>query len=75
MPSQRAASQANNRMLSMENPENLAGRRPDLKRPTQNDRVIASHTLFGARKEVAIEHDGAVYRLKITKQGKLILNK
>ena len=39
------------------------------------DRVIESRTLFGERKEVAIEHDGAVYRLKITKQGKLILNK
>ena len=39
------------------------------------DRVIESRTLFGERKEVAIEHDGAVYRLKITRQGKLILNK
>jgi len=39
------------------------------------DRVIESRALFGERKEVAIEHEGAVYRLKITKQGKLILNK
>ncbi|MEM5492395.1 hemin uptake protein HemP [Hoeflea sp. AS16] len=39
------------------------------------DRVIDSRALFGERKEIAIEHDGAVYRLKITKQGKLILNK
>lgn len=39
------------------------------------DRVIESRALFGERKEVAIEHDGAIYRLKITKQGKLILNK
>lgn len=38
-------------------------------------RVIESRLLFGERKEVAIEHEGAVYRLKITKQGKLILNK
>lgn len=37
--------------------------------------TIESRTLFGERKEVAIEHDGSVYRLKITKQGKLILNK
>lgn len=39
------------------------------------DRVIESRELFGQRKEVAIEHEGAIYRLKITKQGKLILNK
>ena len=39
------------------------------------ERVIESRALFGERREVSIEHDGAVYRLKITKQGKLILNK
>lgn len=39
------------------------------------DRVIESRDLFGDSREVAIEHDGALYRLKITKQGKLILNK
>lgn len=39
------------------------------------ERIIESRELFGERKEVAIEHDGAIYRLKITKQGKLILNK
>ncbi|WP_339758496.1 hemin uptake protein HemP [uncultured Hoeflea sp.] len=39
------------------------------------DRVIESRSLFGESREVAIEHDGAIYRLKITKQGKLILNK
>lgn len=39
------------------------------------ERIIESRALFGQRKEVAIEHDGAIYRLKITKQGKLILNK
>ena len=43
--------------------------------PSAANRVIESRTLFGARKEVSIEHDGSVYRLKITKQGKLILNK
>ncbi len=59
----------------MEDPQHAPRRPPDLKHPSLNDRVIASHALFGERKEVAIEHDGAVYRLKITKQGKLILNK
>lgn len=39
------------------------------------ERIIESRALFGDRKEIGIEHDGAVYRLKITRQGKLILNK
>ena len=38
-------------------------------------RVISSETLFRGAHEIGIEHDGALYRLKITRQGKLILNK
>ena len=34
-----------------------------------------SEALFKGRVEVAIHHDGSVYRLRITRQGKLILNK
>ncbi|WP_407946669.1 hemin uptake protein HemP [Pararhizobium mangrovi] len=34
-----------------------------------------SRELFGPRTEIGIEHGGALYRLKITRQGKLILNK
>lgn len=32
-------------------------------------------TLFAGRREIVIRHAGADYRMKITKQGKLILNK
>jgi hemin uptake protein HemP len=32
-------------------------------------------TLFAGRREIVIRHAGAEYRMKITKQGKLILNK
>ncbi len=39
------------------------------------DRTISSIDLFGGRREIGIEHHGAYYRLKITRQGKLILNK
>lgn len=39
------------------------------------DRTISSVDLFGGRREIGIEHHGAYYRLKITRQGKLILNK
>ena len=35
----------------------------------------STRELFGEKKLVLIEHEGAQYRLMITKQGKLILNK
>jgi hemin uptake protein HemP len=38
-------------------------------------RTISSEALFQGRTEIAINHSGSVYRLKITRQGKLILNK
>lgn len=40
-----------------------------------SDRTISSSDLFDGRREIGIEHHGAYYRLKITRQGKLILNK
>ncbi len=40
-----------------------------------SDRTLSSVDLFCGRREIAIEHGGAFYRLKITRQGKLILNK
>jgi len=36
---------------------------------------IDSRTLFGCRDEVVIRHGDQMYRLKITRYGKLILNK
>lgn len=36
---------------------------------------FSSRELFGSSKELTIEHDDLIYRLRITKQGKLILNK
>jgi len=38
-------------------------------------RILESVTLFRGEHEIGIEHQGALYRLKITRQGKLILNK
>jgi len=37
--------------------------------------TVDSKALFGANNEIFILHDGATYRLKITRFGKLILNK
>lgn len=44
-------------------------------RPAEPLRRLDSATLFGGAHEIGIEHHGALYRLKITRQGKLILNK
>jgi hemin uptake protein HemP len=38
-------------------------------------RIVESSDVFRGRNEVMIRHEGAIYRLKITRQGKLILNK
>jgi hemin uptake protein HemP len=49
---------------------------PAPRRPQSGDtRTLDSATLFAGRTEIVIDHAGALYRLKITRQGKLILNK
>jgi hemin uptake protein HemP len=50
----------------------LESRAPQMRTPM---RVITSQSLFVGEHEIGIEHHGALYRLKITRQGKLILNK
>ncbi|MEN6544160.1 hemin uptake protein HemP [Parvibaculum sp.] len=42
-------------------------------KPTE--RSVASHILFGDRREVIIDHGGERYRLRITGSNKLILIK
>ncbi|TQF76580.1 hemin uptake protein HemP [Elioraea sp. Yellowstone] len=36
---------------------------------------LSSRELLGTRQEVEIEHQGEIYRLRITRAGKLILTK
>lgn len=51
---------------------------PDQNRAAASARAmptITSDALFKGAHEIAIEHQGSVYRLRITRQGKLILNK
>lgn len=38
-------------------------------------RVLTSDSLLRGNREIGIEHEGSMYRLKLTRQGKLILNK
>jgi len=37
--------------------------------------VFSTEELFGSNTEIGITHQGLVYRLRITRQGKLVLNK
>lgn len=47
------------------------GTAPSSERPPEYD----TNTLFAGGREIVIHHAGAAYRMKITRQGKLILNK
>jgi len=47
----------------------------ELAESLQAIKVWQSAELFGTAKLVQIEHHGEVYQLRITRQGKLILNK
>ncbi|HVW54338.1 MAG TPA: hemin uptake protein HemP [Rhizobiaceae bacterium] len=49
--------------------------RPAVPMSSSPSRTILSEQLFRGTHEIGIEHHGALYRLKITRQGKLILNK
>ena len=52
-----------------------AHRRGGARRGAREVVVIDSAYLLAGRKEVQIRHDGQLYRLRLTKNGKLILNK
>ena len=44
-------------------------------RRTRTQKVVRAEELFGERREIWIELDGVRYRLRITRRGKLILQK
>jgi len=48
---------------------------PRKRTPHHPLKTYGSSELFEGSTEVGIEHAGSLYRLKITRQGKLILNK
>lgn len=59
----------------------VLGATPDLYTPVQ-DRAsppvavrLSSQSLLGGQREIEIDHGGAVYRLRVTSLGKLILTK
>jgi hemin uptake protein HemP len=59
----------------MTEPQDPANPRPDENAPSDAPPVVDARHLFGGRREVWIEHDGVRYRLRITRRGKLILQK
>lgn len=65
----------------MTNDRNPDGPQPPLDRRRESQiirgefRTLTSRELFGRETEIGIEHQGSLYRLRITRQGKLILNK
>ncbi|WP_034411480.1 hemin uptake protein HemP [Derxia gummosa] len=46
-----------------------------LVRPATGGRRLSSAELFEQTREIEIEHNGAIYRLRITSMGRLILTK
>jgi hemin uptake protein HemP len=50
-------------------------RAPDSAKQADELLVMESARLFGANRVVIIKHQGELYRLSVTKQGKLILTK
>ncbi|KAB2700379.1 hemin uptake protein HemP [Brucella haematophila] len=78
LPRGHAADRSANRMIDGPAIDNTGERAAPTIRATLKDAQIktyGSRELFDGSREVGIEHGGSLYRLKITRQGKLILNK
>ena len=56
------------------NPSSIKGPAPHPTHPLQRT-IAQSSTLFKGKQEIVIRHDGQEYRLRITRQNKLILTK
>ena len=60
----------------MSQPEPLGTSHPPAPARAPDDtRQFDSQALFGAARELLIRHNGALYRLRMTRAGKLILTK
>jgi len=62
-------------VLNRRDESTRAQRRPDGSLPQSAPRELSSAELFGAETEILIVHEEARYRLRITRQNKLILTK
>ena len=64
-------------IMKDENPAStvVTGNKKDGNLSKGRDEVLSTESLFGDRNEILLSHANSLYRLKITKHGKLILNK
>lgn len=60
---------------AMHRADKILPARDDRSVAPQRTTVYSTAELFGGAREIEIEHNGEIYRLRITRQGKLILNK
>jgi hemin uptake protein HemP len=61
----------------MTRPNDPTSHQPDVDAdaPQENVRVISAQEIFQGDREICIEHEGEIYRLRITRRNKLILQK
>lgn len=59
----------------MRRAEDLDALREEHRAPLSAAPVYSTDALFKGAREIEIVHKGEIYRLRITRQGKLILNK
>jgi hemin uptake protein HemP len=53
----------------------MMSNQPESTNQPKPEKPLRSAELFGKRKRIEIDHRGEIYRLQITRQGKLILTK
>ncbi len=61
----------------MKKPDDPSSDKPtgDSDEPQGNVRTVSAQEIFQGDREVCIEHEGEIYRLRITRRNKLILQK
>jgi hemin uptake protein HemP len=61
----------------MDKPANLNSQasKPAAGGSKDSPKVVSAHELFAGEREICIEHEGERYVLRITRRGKLILQK
>ena len=48
---------------------------PPIEKSDHLPRVVSTQEIFAGEREICIEHEGEIYRLRITRRNKLILQK
>lgn len=62
-------------MMQRQKPDDPESTDPPKVCETPDTNVVNSRDLLGGRREIQIQHGEEVYRLRVTRNGRLILNK